>query len=220
MNLSTDAPMLKINEIFKSIQGESSYTGLPCAFIRLTGCNLRCSWCDTEYAFYEGNAMEVEQVLDKVKKYKVNLVEITGGEPLMQKEVYKLMDALLAKSYEVLLETGGSLSVAEVPKAVVKILDLKCPGSGELLQNDYSNLDILDAKDEVKFVLLDRADYDWCRKTIKKYSLAKKVKILVSPVYDKLDLKDLATWVLEDKMPVRLQTQLHKVIWSKDAIGV
>jgi 7-carboxy-7-deazaguanine synthase len=220
MNLSTDAPMLKINEIFKSIQGESSYTGLPCAFIRLTGCNLRCSWCDTEYAFYEGNAMEVEQVLDKVKKYKVNLVEITGGEPLMQKEVYKLMDALLAKSYEVLLETGGSLSVAEVPKAVVKILDLKCPGSGELLQNDYSNLDILDAKDEVKFVLLDRADYDWCRKTIKKYSLAKKVKILVSPVYDKLDLKDLATWVLEDKLPVRLQTQLHKVIWSKDAIGV
>jgi 7-carboxy-7-deazaguanine synthase len=212
--------MLKINEIFKSIQGESSYTGLPCAFIRLTGCNLRCSWCDTEYAFYEGNAMEVEQVLDKVKKYKVNLVEITGGEPLMQKEVYKLMDALLAKSYEVLLETGGSLSVAEVPKAVVKILDLKCPGSGELLQNDYSNLDILDAKDEVKFVLLDRADYDWCRKTIKKYSLAKKVKILVSPVYDKLDLKDLATWVLEDKLPVRLQTQLHKVIWSKDAIGV
>jgi 7-carboxy-7-deazaguanine synthase len=220
MNLSTDAPMLKINEIFKSIQGESSYTGLPCAFIRLTGCNLRCSWCDTEYAFYEGNAMEVEQVLDKVKKYKVNLVEITGGEPLMQKEVYKLMDALLAKSYEVLLETGGSLSVAEVPKAVVKILDLKCPGSGELLQNDYSNLDHLDAKDEVKFVLLDRADYDWCRKTIKKYSLAKKVKILVSPVYDKLDLKDLATWVLEDKLPVRLQTQLHKVIWSKDAIGV
>jgi 7-carboxy-7-deazaguanine synthase len=220
MNLSTDAPMLKINEIFKSIQGESSYTGLPCAFIRLTGCNLRCSWCDTEYAFYEGNAMEVEQVLDKVKKYKVNLVEITGGEPLMQKEVYKLMDALLAKSYEVLLETGGSLSIAEVPKAVVKILDLKCPGSGELLQNDYSNLDILDAKDEVKFVLLDRADYDWCRKTIKKYSLAKKVKILVSPVYDKLDLKDLATWVLEDKLPVRLQTQLHKVIWSKDAIGV
>ena len=220
MNLSTDAPMLKINEIFKSIQGESSYTGLPCAFIRLTGCNLRCSWCDTEYAFYEGEAMEVEKVLDKVKKYKVNLVEITGGEPLMQKEVYDLMDALLAKSYEVLLETGGSLSIAEVPKAVVKILDLKCPGSGELLQNDYSNLDILDAKDEVKFVILDRADYDWCRKTIKKYSLAKKVKILVSPVYDKLDLKDLATWVLEDKLPVRLQTQLHKVIWSKDAIGV
>jgi 7-carboxy-7-deazaguanine synthase len=212
--------MLKINEIFKSIQGESSYTGLPCAFIRLTGCNLRCSWCDTEYAFYEGTAMEVAHVLDKVKKYKVNLVEITGGEPLMQKEVYELMDALLAKSYEVLLETGGSLSVAEVPKSVVKILDLKCPGSGEHLQNDYSNLDILDAKDEVKFVILDRADYDWCRKTIKKYSLAKKVKILVSPVYDKLDLKDLATWVLQDKLPVRLQTQLHKVIWSKDAIGV
>ena len=220
MNLSTNTSMLKINEIFKSIQGESSFTGLPCAFIRLTGCNLRCSWCDTEYAFYEGTAMEVDHVLDKVKKFKVNLVEITGGEPLMQKEIYDLMDALLAKSYEVLLETGGSLSVAEVPKSVVKILDLKCPGSGEHLQNDYSNLDHLDEKDEVKFVILDRADYDWCRKTIKKYSLAKKVKILVSPVYDKLDLKDLATWVLQDKLPVRLQTQLHKVIWSKDAIGV
>jgi len=220
MNQSASASMLKINEIYKSIQGESSFTGLPCVFIRLTGCNLRCTWCDTEYAFYEGKAMTVEQVLDQVKEYGIDLVEITGGEPLMQKAVYELMDALLENSYQVLLESGGALSVAEVPKAVVKIMDLKCPGSGEHLQNDFANLEHLDAKDEVKFVILDRADYEWSRKMIKKYSIAEKSKILVSPVFDQLNLKDLVAWVLEDNLPVRLQTQLHKVIWSKDAIGV
>ena len=215
-----DNPMLKVNEIYKSIQGESSYTGLPCIFIRLTGCNLRCTWCDTEYAFYEGKAMPVKKILAQVKKYGIDLVEITGGEPLMQKPVYELMDALLENSYQVLLETSGALSVAKVPKVVVKVMDIKCPGSGEHLQNDFSNLDLLDAKDEVKFVILDRADYEWSRNVIKKYSIAKKSKILVSPVFDKLNLKDLTTWVLEDRLPVRVQTQLHKIIWSKDAIGV
>ena len=213
-------PMLKINEIYKSIQGESSYTGLACGFVRLTGCNLRCGWCDTEYAFYEGAAMTVAEAVKKVEGFAIDLVEVTGGEPLMQKSVYPLMDALLEKGFRVMLETGGSLSIAKVPEAVIKIMDLKCPGSGEHVQNHYENLDFLEPKDEVKFVLLDRADYEWSREILRRYSIDRKAKVLFSPVYDKLSLKDLASWVLEDRLPVRLQTQLHKVIWSKDAIGV
>ncbi len=212
--------MLKINEIYKSLQGESSFTGLPCVFVRLTGCNLRCGYCDTEYAFYEGKELEVEEVIDTVEAFGIPLVEITGGEPLMQKEVYPLMQALLDKGYRVMLETGGSLSIKEVPSEVVKIVDLKCPGSGEETKNNFENLDYLNPQDEVKCVILDRNDYEWSRKIVSDYSLHKKAKVLFSPVYDKLDLKDLAQWILEDNLPVRLQTQLHKVIWSKDAIGV
>lgn len=212
--------MLKINEIFKSIQGESSHAGLPCIFVRLTGCNLRCTYCDTEYAFYEGKEMTVPDVVKKVERGGISLVEITGGEPLLQKEVYSLMQTLLEKKFTVMLETGGSLPLDEVPEAVIKIMDLKCPASGEESRNNYENLDRLTLKDEVKFVILNREDYDWCKEILNKYEIHKKAQVLFSPVYDKLDLKDLAKWVLEDNLPVRLQTQLHKVIWSKDAIGV
>jgi len=212
--------MLKINEIYKSIQGESSFTGLPCVFIRFTGCNLRCSYCDTEYAFYEGRGMTVEDVIREVDVFAIPLVEITGGEPLMQKEVYPLMDALLGKGYQVMLETGGSLPLKDVPDPVIKIVDLKCPGSGEESKNDYENLQYLSRQDEVKFVIFDRRDYEWSRKILKDHSIDKTAQVLFSPVYDKLHLKDLAQWILEDNLPVRLQTQLHKVIWSKDAIGV
>jgi len=212
--------MLTVNEIFKSIQGESSYTGRPCIFIRLTGCNLRCSWCDTEYAFYEGQPKSVKDIMDAIDPLGVPLVEITGGEPLLQEEVYDLMDALLAKNYEVLLETGGGVSVAKVPERVIKILDVKCPGSGEDAKNLWDNLDHLNPHDEVKFVLADRADYEWSRDVLQRRDIHQKVQVLFSPVYDTLGLKELAAWVLDDNLPVRVQTQLHKIIWGKDAIGV
>jgi len=212
--------MLTINEIFKSIQGESSFTGLPCLFIRLTGCNLRCTWCDTEYAFYEGKPKSVQDIMDTIEPLGVQLVEITGGEPLLQDEVYDLMNALLEKNYQVLLETGGGISVAKVPERVIKILDVKCPGSGEEAKNLWDNLDHLNPHDEVKFVLADRADYEWSREILQRHDIPKKATVLFSPVYDRLDLKELAGWVLEDNLPVRVQTQLHKVIWGKDAIGV
>jgi 7-carboxy-7-deazaguanine synthase len=212
--------MLKIHEIFKSLQGESSHTGLPCIFIRLTGCNLRCGWCDTEYAFHEGSDKSVDEVLKAIEPYPIQLVEITGGEPLLQEDVYPLMDQLLAKNYMVMLETGGSRSIEKVPPQVVKILDIKCPGSGEACNNRFDNLQFLNSRDEVKFVILDRKDYEWSRKIVRRYDIDKKAGVLFSPVYDQLDLKDLAEWVLEDNLPVRVQTQLHKVIWGKDAIGV
>ena len=210
--------MLKINEIYASIQGESSHTGLPCVFIRLTGCNLRCSWCDTAYAFYEGNDLTIEETLQKVETFGLGLVEITGGEPLLQEDVYPLMEALLKKGYRVMLETGGALPIDKVPEKVIKILDIKCPGSGEEKKNHLENLKLLSPHDEVKFVLLDRTDYEWSRDLLQKHDLP--TQVLFSPVYDKLNLKDLVQWILEDRLPVRLQTQLHKVIWSKDTIGV
>ena len=210
--------MLKINEIYASIQGESSHTGLPCIFIRLTGCNLRCTWCDTAYAFYEGNDLTIEETLQKVETFGLGLVEITGGEPLLQEDVYPLMEALLKKGYRVMLETGGALPIDKVPEKVIKILDVKCPGSGEEKKNHLENLKLLSPHDEVKFVLLDRTDYEWSRDLLQKHDLP--TQVLFSPVYDKLNLKDLVQWILEDRLPVRLQTQLHKVIWSKDTIGV
>ncbi len=212
--------MLTVNEIFKSIQGESSHSGRPCIFIRLTGCNLRCTWCDTEYAFYEGKPKSVQDILDAIEPLGIPLVEITGGEPLLQEEVYELMNALLAKDYQVLVETGGGVSVAKVPERVIKILDVKCPGSGEAEKNLWENLDHLNLHDEVKFVLADRADYEWTKEILERHNILRKVQVLFSPVYDRLDLKELAAWVLEDNLPVRVQTQLHKVIWGKDAIGV
>ena len=212
--------MLKINEIYASIQGESSHTGLPCVFIRLTGCNLRCSWCDTAYAFYDGKNLTVEETLQKVETFGLPLVEITGGEPLLQEDVYPLMEALLKKGYRVMLETSGALPIDKVPEKVIKILDIKCPGSGEEKKNHLENLKFLSPHDEVKFVLLDRADYEWSRDLLRKYDLAPSTQVLFSPVYDKLNLKDLSQWIVKDRLAVRLQTQLHKVIWSKDAIGV
>lgn len=212
--------MLKVNEIFKSIQGESTHVGLPCVFVRLTGCNLRCRYCDTEYAFYDGKDMSVEQVLTTIHSYGVRLVEITGGEPLLQQEVYPLMQKLLDQGYKLLLETSGAISIKDVPKGVFKIMDLKCPGSGEESKNDYGNIQFLTAQDEVKFVLSDRKDYEWSRDTLHRHTLDQKCQVLFSPVYGKLNIKDLAGWILEDRLSVRLQTQLHKIIWGKDAIGV
>lgn len=212
--------MLKITEIFKSIQGESSYAGLPCVFVRLTGCNLRCTWCDTEYAFYSGRDMAIEDILAQVKATGVRLVEITGGEPLLQEEVYPLMRALLDEGHTVMLETGGSLPLDRVPEGVVKIVDLKAPGSGEEARNRWDNLQQLKAGDEIKIVLKDRTDYEWAREVIANRRLADTAPVLLSPVFETLDLKQLAEWILEDGLPVRLQTQLHKHIWGKDAIGV
>ena len=212
--------MLEVTEIYKSIQGESSHTGLPCVFVRLTGCNLRCVWCDTAHAFHGGSKMSVRDVVEKVQSFGIRLVEITGGEPLLQKEVFTLMDALLRENFRIMLETGGSLSVADVPSPVIKIIDLKCPGSGEADKNHWGNLNHLSPVDEIKFVIADRADYEWSRSILKKHELHKKSHVLFSPVFDKLHLKDLTEWILEDNLPVRLQTQLHKQIWSKETTGV
>jgi 7-carboxy-7-deazaguanine synthase len=189
-------------------------------FVRLTGCNLRCVWCDTAHAFHGGSKMSVRDVVEKVQSFGIGLVEVTGGEPLLQKEVSALMDALLKKNFRVMLETGGSLSVADVPSPVIKIIDLKCPGSGEADKNHWGNLNYLSPVDEIKFVIADRADYEWSRSILKKHELNKKSHVLFSPVFDKLHLKDLTEWILEDSLPVRLQTQLHKQIWSKETTGV
>ena len=212
--------MLEVTEIYKSIQGESSHTGLPCVFVRLTGCNLRCVWCDTAHAFHGGRKMSVQDVVGKVQSFGIGLVEVTGGEPLQQKEVFTLMDALLKENFRVMLETSGSLSVADVPSPVIKIIDLKCPGSGEVDKNHWGNLNHLSPVDEIKFVIADRVDYEWSRSVLKKHELHKKSHVLFSPVSDKLNLKDLTEWILEDNLPVRLQTQLHKQIWSKETTGV
>ena len=212
--------MLEVTEIYKSIQGESTHMGLPCVFVRLTGCNLRCVWCDTTHAFYDGKKLSVDQILDQVKSYGVNLVEITGGEPLLQNEVVPLMKLLLKKKFRVMLETGGSLSIKNVPAEVIKIIDLKCPGSGEKDKNHWDNLNYLALTDEIKFVIADRTDYEWSRSVLKKYGLGKNNHVLFSPAFDKLSLKDLTKWILEDNLPVRLQTQLHKHIWDKNAMGV
>ena len=212
--------MLQVTEIFKSIQGESTYAGLPCAFVRLTGCNLRCVWCDTDYAFFGGKAMAICEVVDQVETFQLDMIEITGGEPLLQPEVYNLMNVFLQKEYLVLLETSGSLSLQGVPEKVVKIMDLKCPSSGECEKNDFNNFQYLKPFDQLKFVIQDRRDYEWSRNIIRRYSLLAKERVLFSPVFDKLPLKSLAEWILEDSLPVRIQTQLHKYIWDKNATGV
>ena len=212
--------MIKINEIYLSVQGESTHTGLPCIFVRLTGCNLRCSWCDTAYAFHEGKNMSIDEILQKVESFGIHLIEITGGEPLMQDNVYTLMRRLIEKGYKVMLETGGSISLERVPKDVIKIMDLKCPGSGEQEKNNLDNLKLLVPHDEVKFVILDKKDYEWSRDIIKRYKINETARILISPVFDKLELKEIVKWILKDRLPVRLQTQLHKIIWDKNTIGV
>jgi 7-carboxy-7-deazaguanine synthase len=212
--------MLQITEIFKSIQGESSYSGLPCIFVRLTGCNLRCDYCDTEYAFYGGKKMTVGETISEIDRFGLKLVEVTGGEPLLQVESYDLMKRLLSLNYQVMLETSGSISIQDVPEEVIKILDLKCPDSGEVEKNDFTNIDRLVSHDEVKFVIGSRKDYEWSRAVLLDYKLREKVNVLFSPVFDVLDLHLLAEWILEDNIHVRLQTQLHKHIWNKNATGV
>ena len=212
--------MLEVTEIYKSVQGESTYMGLPCVFIRLTGCNLRCVWCDTAHDFHDGEKLSILQIIDKVKSYDIKLVEITGGEPLLQKEVFPLMESLLKNEFKVMLETSGSLAINNVPAKVIKIIDLKCPGSGEENKNLWENLNHLTPTDEIKFVIADKADYEWSKKVLQDYELDKKVPVLFSPVFEKLKLKDLTEWILEDNLPVRLHTQLHKYIWDQKTIGV
>jgi 7-carboxy-7-deazaguanine synthase len=212
------AETLVINEIFHSIQGESSYAGLPCVFVRLTACNLRCTWCDTTYSFHEGKPMPVGDIIAKVLEYDCPLVEITGGEPLLQPNVFPLMTRLCDRGKRVLLETSGSIDVSRVDPRVVKIMDLKCPGSGEAGKNLYENIRHLDQHDEVKFVITDRADYDWAKQKLSEYKFPGTV--LFAPVWEKLPLKELADWILADKLPVRMQTQWHKHIWGAAARGV
>jgi 7-carboxy-7-deazaguanine synthase len=211
--------MLRITEIFHSIQGESSHAGRPCAFVRLTGCNLRCRWCDSEYTFTGGEQISVDDVVKQVKDYGCNLVEITGGEPLAQKEALDLMKRLCDEGLEVLLETSGSIDIEPVDKRVTIILDIKCPGSGEAGRNRWENLQHLKPDDEIKFVIADRADYDWARKVIDERNL-NRWTVLLSPVWGEMHLKSLAEWMLADRLPARLQTQLHKHIWGAEARGV
>ena len=212
---------MTVNEIFHSIQGESSFAGRPCVFVRLTACDLRCSWCDTPYAFHEGHKRSVDDVLAEVERVDCPLVEVTGGEPLLQEEVYSLMQRLLDQGRTVLLETGGHRNTSRVPEAVVTILDVKCPGSGEAEKNDWSNLARLRAHDEVKFVVRDRADYEYARDVIARYGLAgRAAAVHLSPVHGELNPRLLSEWVLADNLPARVQLQLHKYIWDPGARGV
>jgi 7-carboxy-7-deazaguanine synthase len=213
--------MLTVNEIFHSIQGESTHAGRPCVFVRLTACDLRCSWCDTPYAFTEGRKMSVDEVVERVRGYNCDVVEITGGEPLLQKEVYPLMERLLGQGRTVMLETGGHLSAENVPDGVIRVIDVKCPGSGEAEKNHWPNLDRLRPTDEVKFVVRDRSDYEYARDIVAKHQLTGRcTAVLFSPVHGVLDPKQLAAWVLEDRLAVRVQLQVHKYIWDATTRGV
>ncbi len=211
---------LKINEIFFSIQGESSRAGMPCVFVRLTYCNLRCVYCDTEYAFYEGTDMTLEEVIYEVEKYNCKLVEITGGEPLVQEKVHELMKNLCDKNFEVMIETGGSLPIETIDKRVKIIMDLKTPYSKMEHKNRYENIDFLKPNDEVKFVIGNRDDYEWSKEIISEYQLDKKCMVLMSPVFEEISNLELATWILEDKLNVRFQIQMHKYIWHPETRGV
>lgn len=211
---------LKVNEIFHSIQGESTHAGRPCVFVRLTHCNLRCRYCDTEYAFYEGTERSLDEILDIVAAYHCDLVEVTGGEPLIQQETTALLQRLLDRGYEVLLETSGAWPVDRVPDGVKIIMDLKTPGSGMVHKNRWENLRHLGGTDEIKFVICDRGDYEWARGVIAEHDLASRHAVLLSPSFDEQEPRELAEWILEDGLRVRLQLQIHKFIWSPAARGV
>ena len=211
---------LKINEIYYSVQGESTHAGRPCIFIRLTYCNLRCSYCDTEYAFYDGKDMEITDIMSEIKQWDCNLVEVTGGEPLFQDECIDLLNELVKSNYEVMLETGGSLSISDVPKKVIKIVDFKCPSSGMVKKNLWSIVDDLQAHDEVKFVIGNREDFDWAKDRITEYSLDKICTLLFSPTFGEIDPQQIVEWILAENLPVRMQLQMHKMIWSPEEKGV
>jgi 7-carboxy-7-deazaguanine synthase len=219
-------PFLRITEIFHSIQGESTWAGVPCTFVRLTGCPLRCTWCDTEYAFHGGTKMTLDEILADVRRHPTAVVEITGGEPLVHPGAFDLADKLLAEGYTVLVETSGAFDIAPLDVRAHKIMDLKCPGSGESERNLWTNLEHLTGRDEVKFVVTDRADYEWARRVIRERGLDERVHdgslraILISPVWGAIQLDELAGWILEDGLPARFQIQLHKLIWGADTTGV
>ena len=213
---------LKVNEIFYSIQGESSYSGRPCVFVRLTGCNLRCSYCDTQYAYTEGEELEIDEIAGRVISYQCPLVEVTGGEPLMQKETPDLIHRLLTKGFETLMETNGSQDISQVDNRCVKIVDIKCPFSGQTGHNDLQNLDRLTDHDEVKFVIADRDDYEYAKQILRLTdpNLCGKHPVHFSPAFGRMEPKTLAEWILEDHLDVRLHLQVHKIIWSPDRRGV
>jgi len=223
---------LRLNEIFFSIQGESTWAGLPCVFVRLTGCPLRCHYCDTEYAFREGAPRTIESIIDEVAQFACPLVEITGGEPLAQKRVHTLISALCDRSMTVLIETSGAIDITPCDPRSIRILDLKTPGSGECSRNLWSNLDDLRPRDEIKFVITDRADYDWAKQVIEEHRLDQRcAAVLMSAVFEQkrgleilgcpaLHPRTLAEWILADRLPVRMQTQLHKLIWEPSTRGV
>ncbi len=228
-------PFLRITEIFHSIQGESTWAGLPCTFVRLTGCPLRCVWCDTEYAFTGGARMTLEAIVTRVEEIGTPLVEVTGGEPLAHPNAFELVRRLLERDLTVLVETSGAFDIAPLNARAHTIMDLKCPGSGEMDRNLWSNLDQLDSGNEVKFVIADRVDYEWARTVVRGDApetaghgtpLGERVlagdlrAILFSPVWERMDFRDLAAWVLEDRLPVRYQLQLHKVVWGPNTTGV
>lgn len=217
---------LRVTEIFHSIQGESTWAGLPCSFVRLTGCPLRCVWCDTEYSFHGGERMALEEILRRVEAMGTPLVEITGGEPLIHPNALRLARLLVDRDFTVLVETSGAVDVAPLDPRVHKIMDLKCPGSGEVEKNLWANLDHLSGRDEVKFVIRDREDYEWARSRVRERGLDRKVEegelraVLFGPVWGEMELRPLAEWILRDRLPVRLQVQLHKFIWDPHARGV
>ena len=206
---------LKIFEIFYSLQGESSRVGLPTIFIRLSGCPMRCHYCDTAYAFQGGSMMTIDEIMETIKKYDTRYATVTGGEPLAQKEVLSLLKVLADQNYEVSLETGGGLSIKEVDPRIKIILDIKTPESGEEKKNYWDNLNLIHSKDEIKFVLCSREDYEWAKKILNQYKLTEKCDVLFSPVYQKLNTTDLGNWILEDQLPVRMQIQLHKLLWGE-----
>ncbi|MBP6716967.1 MAG: radical SAM protein [Acidobacteria bacterium] len=213
--------MLVVHEIYASIQGESTYAGRPCVFVRLSACDLRCSWCDTPYAFTGGKKMSIDDVVTTVEQLRCPLVELTGGEPLLQADAIPLMARLVGLGHEVLIETGGHLPIAGLPADVVAIMDVKCPGSGESAKMHWSNLDALRAHDEVKFVIKDRADYEYARGIVREHDLGSRVEaVQFSPVFGVLPAADLARWILDDHLAVRLQLQQHKYVWAPDARGV
>ena len=211
---------LTINEIFVSIQGESTWAGQPCVFLRTTGCPLRCVWCDTEYAFHEGNRWKLTDLVEEACSHGVELVEITGGEPLAQPAVPELAAALLARGRTVLVETSGAYDISVLPEGVHRIMDLKCPGSGESERNDWGNLRHLRPGDEVKFVIADRADYDWAREMTLSHDLSARLPVSFSPVWESVEPSELAGWILADRLEVRLQLQLHKILWPGVERGI
>jgi 7-carboxy-7-deazaguanine synthase len=213
---------LNVNEIFYSIQGESSYAGRPCVFVRLTGCNLRCSYCDTQYAYNEGEEMDLPTIINKIGLYECSLVEITGGEPLLQEKTPQLVQSLLNTGYEVLLETNGSKDISVIDNRCKRIVDIKCPSSREMDRNNLDNIKRLTCKDELKFVIGDREDYLYAREFLNliEPSLLGKIQVHFSPWFDKIEPKKLADWILSDHLKVRLNLQLHKYIWGPDQKGV
>lgn len=211
--------LLKVNEIFYSLQGESTMMGRPCVFARLTGCNLRCVYCDTKNAYENGIMMSVDQVVRAVTKYDCPMVMITGGEPLMQESSYTLIDKLLDAGYQVMLETNGTQDIQRIPEGVMSVVDFKCPSSGESDKILYSNIDFLTPTDNAKFVIGDRADYEWASDLIFDYGLVELCEVLMSPVHGSIEPQTLAEWILKDHMPVRLQLQLHKLLWGAEVEG-